>query len=57
MSKNKVNTTQEELKVRVDDLECYTKSLISRIEYQRGMIDGLKFVIRCNGISGAEVKE
>ena len=45
----KLRQANEELRLKVDRIhEMY--------EYQRGLADGLKFAIRCNGVSGAEVK-
>lgn len=29
---------------------------LNEIRYRDGMIDGLKFAIRCNGVSGGEVR-
>lgn len=31
-------------------------SLERQLAYKDGMIDGLKFAIRCNGVSGGEVR-
>lgn len=39
------------------ELEQRIRLLKSEIERLRGVIDGLKFAIRCDGVSGAEVQE
>ena len=45
----KLKQANEELMIKCDRIhEMY--------EFQRGMVEGLKFAVRCNGISGAEVK-
>ena len=45
----KLKQANEELMIKCDRIhEMY--------EFQRGMVEGLKFAARCNGVSGAEVK-
>ena len=58
---NNENTTAEELRCDVlrnanEDLENRIKYLERQIAYKDGMIDGLKFAIRCDGVSGGEVR-
>lgn len=54
----KLLVENQELKAHVDwlmtqhDRDCDEKE-VARL---RGMIEGLKFAIRCNGVSGGEVK-
>lgn len=55
------NTTAEEIRCDVlrnanEDLENRIKYLERQIAYKDGMIDGLKFAIRCDGVSGGEVR-
>lgn len=49
----------EELKARCADYDLQVKRLTIQAEhnYMRGRIDGLEFSIRCNGVSGDEVKK
>ncbi len=48
----------EELKARCADYDLQVERLTRQAEhnYMRGRIDGLEFSIRCNGVSGDEVK-
>lgn len=48
----------EELKARCADYEDKLRNIcgIEEHAYMRGKIDGLEFSIRCNGVSGDEVK-
>ena len=48
----------EELKARCADYDLQIERLTRQAEhnYMRGKIDGLEFSIRCNGVSGDEVK-
>ena len=55
------NTTAEEIRCAVlrnanESLENRVKELELQIAYKNGMIDGLKFAIRCDGVSGGEVR-
>ena len=49
----------EELKARCADYDLQVERLTRQAEhnYMRGRIDGLEFSIRCNGVSGNEVKK
>lgn len=49
----------EELKARCADYDLQVERLTRQAEhnYMRGRIDGLEFSIRCNGVSGDEVKK
>ena len=54
----------EELHEKVRCLEMENAELKAHLDvvqrdakYTVGLVDGLKFAIRCNGVSGAEVKE
>lgn len=54
----------EELNKQIEELQRTVKDSDRRIDYMakviarlKGYIDGLKFSIRCNGVSGGEVKE
>ena len=48
----------EELKARCADYKDKLRNVcdIEERAYMRGKIDGLEFSIRCNGVSGDEVK-
>lgn len=46
----------ERFKDRYEKLERHTDWMRDEMSYNKGMIEGLKFAIRCNGVSGAEVK-
>ena len=55
------NITAEEIRCDVlrnanENLEYRIKDLEIQIAYKDGMIDGLKFAIRCDGVSGGEVR-
>lgn len=52
-------TKEEELAYEVKDLreELRRARIDAELRYRDGIIVGLKYAIRCNGISGAEVKE
>lgn len=47
---------KEEMLMRYDEYQASIKHLESKVEYLRGMVEGLKFSVRCNGVSGNEVK-
>ena len=55
----KLRKENEELKARCADYDLQVERLTRQAEhnYMRGRIDGLEFSIRCNGISGDEVKK
>lgn len=46
----------ERFKDRYEKLERHADWMRDEMSYNKGMIEGLKFAIRCNGVSGAEVK-
>ena len=54
----KLRKENEELKARCADYDLQVECLTRQAEhnYMRGRIDGLEFSIRCNGVSGDEVK-
>lgn len=54
----KLRKENEELKARCADYNLNIERLTRQAEhnYMRGRIDGLEFSIRCNGVSGDEVK-
>ena len=54
----KLQKENEELKARCADYDLQVERLTRQAEhnYMRGRIDGLEFSIRCNGVSGDEVK-
>lgn len=54
----KLRKENEELKARCADYDLQVERLTRQAEhnYLRGRIDGLEFSIRCNGVSGDEVK-
>ena len=54
----KLRKENEELKARCADYDLQGERLTRQAEhnYMRGRIDGLEFSIRCNGVSGDEVK-
>ena len=54
----KLREENEELKARCADYDLQVERLTRQAEhnYMRGKIDGLEFSIRCNSVSGNEVK-
>ena len=54
----KLREENEGLKEKIHDLDLQVERLTRQAEhaYMRGRIDGLEFSIRCNGVSGDEVK-
>ena len=40
----------------IRESECYTQRLQGELAEKTGMINGLKFAIRCDGVSGADVR-
>ncbi len=54
----KLREENEALKEKIHDLDLQVECLTRQAEhaYMRGKIDGLEFSIRCNGVSGDEVK-
>lgn len=51
-----VNAEVGELKKELENLKRTNTWMRDEMSYQKGMIEGLKFAIRCNGVSGAEAK-
>lgn len=46
----------DELMQQNEELKAHINHLQERLARDEGMIDGLVFALRCNGISGAEVQ-
>lgn len=46
----------EKLREKAHERECYIRRLQGELAEKIGMIDGLKFAIRCDGVSGADVR-
>lgn len=40
----------------IHESECYIRRLQGELAEKTGMINGLKFAIRCDGVSGADVR-
>lgn len=55
--KEKIKAEQREMMAKIEYLTEALKDKQTEIELVtlRGMIEGLKYAIRCNGVSGAEV--
>lgn len=47
----------DELKREIEEFKAQVNYLRAQNENLRGEIKGLRFALRCNGVSGAEVKE
>lgn len=47
----------DELKREIEEFKAQVNYLRSQNENLRGEIKGLRFAVRCNGVSGGEVKE
>lgn len=54
----KLREENEALKEKIHDLDLQVERLSRQAKhaYMQGRIDGLEFSIRCNGVSGDEVK-
>ena len=54
----KLREENEGLKEKIHDLDLQIERLTRQADhyYMHGRIDGLEFSIRCNGVSGDEVK-
>ena len=54
----KLRKENEALKEKCHEYDLQVERLTRQVEhaYMRGKIDGLEFSIRCNGVSGDEVK-
>lgn len=46
----------DELMQQNEELKAHINHLQERLARDEGMIDGLVFALRCNGVSGAEVR-
>ena len=57
IEKEKIEIEQREMMAKIEYLTEALKDKQTEIELARlrGMIEGLKYAIRCNGVSGAEV--
>ena len=55
--KGKIEAEQREMMAKIEYLTEALKDKQTEVELAmlRGMIEGLKYAIRCNGVSGAEV--
>lgn len=55
--KEKIEAEQREMMAKIEYLTNALKDKQTEVELAmlRGMIEGLKYAIRCNGVSGAEV--
>ena len=49
-------TELEKAQAQIKDLEGHIEYLNRLNERLRGEIDGLRFAVRCNGVSGGEVR-
>ena len=49
-------TELEKAQAQIKDLEGHIEYLNRQNERLRGEIEGLRFAVRCNGVSGAEVR-
>lgn len=45
----------DELAKRNEELESHINYLQERLSRQEGLVEGLKFALRCNGVSGGDV--
>ena len=54
----KLNKENAELRAMCEDLRNQLKEArsVNELTYLRGRCDGLEFSIRCNGVSGTEVR-
>lgn len=48
--------TSDELMRQNEELKAHNSYLQERLARSEGMIDGLKFALRCDGVSGGEVR-
>lgn len=49
-------TELEKAQAQIKDLERHIEYLNRQNERLRGEIEGLRFAVRCNGVSGGEVR-
>lgn len=45
------------LQIENTELKAHIDAMHRDAKYTVGLVDGLKFALRCNGVSGAEVRE
>lgn len=50
-----INMLKKDLQEATARADYFEREKEKNSNYLKGMIDGLKFAIRCNGVSGAEV--
>lgn len=50
------NMQNEELQKTIKETDCHITHMAKEIARLEGRIEGLEFSIRCNGVSGGEVK-
>ena len=50
-----INMLKKDLQEATARADYFEREKEKNSNYLRGMIDGLKFAVRCNGVSGAEV--
>ena len=51
-----INMLKKDLQEALARADYFERGKEKESRYLRGVIDGLKFSIRCNGVSGAEVQ-
>ena len=51
-----INMLKKDLQEALARADYFEREKEKESRYLRGVIDGLKFSIRCNGVSGAEVQ-
>ena len=54
--KSELDSRELMAKVRYLEDALHSEQRNNEMAYLRGMVDGLKYSIRCNGVSGAEVE-
>lgn len=50
-----INMLKKDLQEALARADYFEREKEKKSNYLKGMIDGLKFAVRCNGVSGAEV--
>ena len=50
-----INMLKKDLQEATARADYFEREKEKNSNYLKGMIDGLKFAVRCNGVSGAEV--
>ena len=51
-----INMLKKDLQEATARADYFEREKEKNSNYLKGMIDGLKFAVRCNGVSGAEVQ-